>query len=104
MLTDIILALLPSLCVSMIMALYNHRQSKRDMAAQAREALRAEGEAVQVSLLVSTAKLSYALAMARVNGSVNGEVEDGINQYREAMKAFKKFERKIVAATNRISE
>ncbi len=101
MLTDIILALLPSLCVSMIMALYNHRQSK---AAQAREALRAESEAVQVSLLVSTAKLSYALAMARVNGGINGEVEDGINQYREAMKAFKKFERKLVADTNRISD
>ena len=104
MLTDIILALLPSLCVSMIMALYTHRQSKRYKDAQAREALRAEGEAVQVSLLVSTAKLSYALAMASVNGSVNGEVEDGINQYREAMKAFKRFERKLVADTNRISE
>lgn len=104
MLTDIILALLPSLCVSMIMALYNHRQSKRYKAVQAREALRAESEAVQVSLLVSTAKLSYALAMARVNGGINGEVEDGINQYREAMKAFKKFERKLVADTNRISD
>ena len=66
MLYDVLLALLPSLCVSIIMALYNHRQSKRYKAAQAREALRAEGEAVQVSLLVSTAKLSYALAMARV--------------------------------------
>lgn len=104
MLTDIILALLPSLCVSMIMALYNHRQSKRYKAAQAREALRAESEAVQVSLLVSTAKLSYALAMAAKRGAANGEVEDGINQYREAMKAFKKFERKLVADTNRISE
>ena len=46
MLYEILLALLPSLCVSIIMALYNHRQSKRYKDAQAREALRAEGEAV----------------------------------------------------------
>lgn len=104
MLYEILLALLPSLCVSMIMALYTHRQSKRYKDAQAREALRAEGEAVQVSLLVSTAKLSYALAMAAKRGAANGEVEDGITQYQEAMKAFKKFERKLVADTNRISD
>lgn len=104
MLYDILLALLPSLCVSLVMALYNRRQSKRYKDAQARETLRAEAEAVQVSLLVSTAKLSYALAMAAKRGAANGEVEDGITQYQEAMKAFKKFERKLVADTNRISD
>lgn len=104
MLYDILLALLPSLCVSLVMALYNRRQSKRYKDAQARETLRAEAEAVQVSLLVSTAKLSYALAMAAKRGMANGEVEDGITQYQEAMKAFKAFERRLVADTNRISE
>ena len=44
-----------------------------------------------------TAKLSYAIAMAWKRGTPNGEVEDGIEQYKEAMTAFKKFERKLVA-------
>lgn len=101
---DIILALLPSLCVSIIMAIYNYLQAKRYKDAQARESLRAEGESLQVSLLVSTAKLSYAVAMAVKRGAANGEVEDGIAQYQEAMREFKKFERKLVADTNRISD
>ena len=52
---------------------------------------------MQLALLVATAKLSYAVAMAWKRGEPNGEVEDGIEQYREAMTAFKRFERKLVA-------
>ena len=97
MLETIIMALLPSLCVSIIMALYNRKQSKRDEAALEREEQRCESERVKLALLVATAKLSYAVAMAWKRGEPNGEVEDGIEQYREAMTAFKRFERKLVA-------
>ena len=97
MLETIIMALLPSLCVSIIMALFNRKQSKRDEAAREREAQRSESEGVQLAMLVATAKLSYAVAMAWKRGEPNGEVEDGIEQYREAMTAFKRFERKLVA-------
>ena len=97
MLETIIMALLPSLCVSIIMALFNRKQSKRDEAAREREAQRSESEGIQLALLVATAKLSYAVAMAWKRGEPNGEVEDGIEQYREAMTAFKRFERKLVA-------
>ena len=61
---------------------------------------RLEAENVQVSLLVASAKLSYALAMAAKRGAPNGEVEDGVEQYREAMRAFKRLERKLVARNN----
>ena len=97
MLETIIMALLPSLCVSIIMALFNRKQSTRDEAARERETQRSESEGVQLALLVATAKLSYAVAMAWKRGEPNGEVEDGIEQYREAMTAFKRFERKLVA-------
>ncbi len=97
MLETIIMALLPSLCVSIIMALYNRKQSKRDEAALEREEQRCESERVKLALLVATAKLSYAVAMAWKRGEPNGEVEDGIEQYREAMMEFKQFERKLVA-------
>lgn len=90
-------AILPSLCVAVVMAVFNRRQKKKDEAASEREARRVEAESVQVSLLLATAKLSYAIAMAWKRGTPNGEVEDGVEQYKEAMTAFKKFERKLVA-------
>ena len=65
-----------------------------------REEARLEAENVQVSLLVASAKLSYALAMAVKRGAPNGEVEDGVEQYKEAMTAFKRLERKLVAQNN----
>lgn len=97
---EIIQAALPSLLVGVVMALFNRGQKKRDAATREREAERLEAENVQVSLLVASAKLSYALAMAAKRGAPNGEVEDGVEQYREAMKAFKRLERKLVAQNN----
>lgn len=92
-----ITALLPSLCVSVIMTIFTAQQKKREERAKERESVRKDGEKVQLSLLLATAKLAFAVAMAVKNGKPNGEVEDGIDQYREAMKDFKKFERELVA-------
>ena len=97
---EIVQAALPSLLVSVVMAVFGRKQKKRDAATREREAARLEAENVQVSLLVASAKLSYALAMAVKRGAPNGEVEDGVEQYREAMKAFKRLERKLVAQNN----
>ena len=97
---EIIQAALPSLLVGVVMALFNRGQKKRDAATREREAARLEAENVQVSLLVASAKLSYALAVAVKRGAPNGEVEDGVEQYREAMRAFKRLERKLVARNN----
>ena len=97
---SVVQAALPSLLVSVVMAVFGRKQKKRDAATREREAERLEAENVQVSLLVASAKLSYALAMAAKRGAPNGEVEDGVEQYREAMKAFKRLERKLVAQNN----
>lgn len=98
--SDIIQAALPSLLVSVVMAIFSLRLKKRDAASREREAARLDAENVQVSLLVAAAKLSYALAVAVKRGEPNGEVEDGIEQYKEAMRAFKKLERHLVAQAN----
>lgn len=97
---EIVQAALPSLLVSVVMAVFGRKQKKRDAATREREAARLDAENVQVSLLVATAKLSYALAVAVKRGAPNGEVEDGIEQYKEAMRAFKKLERHLVAQAN----
>lgn len=89
-------AALPSLCVSVIMMVFNRRQSRRDENTQRRDAMQKRSEQVQLDLTLATAKLSYAVAMAMKNGHPNGEVEEGVEQYKTAMRSFKKFERELI--------
>lgn len=89
-------AALPSLCVSVIMMIFSRRQSKRDAKAQLLEDMKKNSEQVQLDLMLATAKLSYAVAMAMKNGHPNGEVEEGVEQYKNAMRSFKKFERELI--------
>lgn len=92
----LIAAILPSLCVSIIMLIFNRGQSKRDEKTRMRDTQRRNSEQVQLSLMLASAKLSYAVAMAYKRGEPNGEIEEGVNQYNEAMNEFKKFERNLV--------
>lgn len=96
---EFIIAIMPSIFVGIVMAIYNRKQSKRDDDAKEREELRIEGENVRLNLLLSANKLSYAVAMAIKRGTPNGEVEEGIEQYKTAMEEFKRFERKLVTKT-----
>lgn len=96
---ELILAILPSILVGIVMHFFNKKQNKRDDDAKEREELRIEGENVRLNLLLSANKLSYAVAMAIKRGTPNGEVEEGIEQYKKAMDEFKKFERKLVTKT-----
>ena len=93
---EFIFAILPSIVVSIVMFFFNKKQSKRDDDAKEREELRIEGENVRLNLLLSANKLSYAVAMAIKRGTPNGEVEEGIGQYKKAMDEFKEYERKLV--------
>ena len=90
-------AIAPSLIVGIVMGLWSLGQKRREEAAAAREAERLQAEQVRISLLMASAKLSYATAVAMKRGYANGEVEDGIKQYQEAITQFKQFERKLVA-------
>lgn len=96
---ELFIAILPSITVGILMALFNKKQNKRDEYAKEREELRIEGENVRLNLLLSANKLSYAVAMAIKRGTPNGEVEEGIEQYKTAMEEFKRFERKLVTKT-----
>mgnify|MGYP000670848239 CR=1 FL=1 len=89
---EILFAILPSLCVSVIMLFFNRRQAKRER----EEKARASQDRTQLSLLLATAKLSYASAIAIRDHKTNGEMADGVKQYQEAMHEFKKYERELV--------
>lgn len=53
-----------------------------------------EKECVKLALLVATAELSHAIAMAIKRGTANGEVEAAIERYDIAIEKFRDFERK----------
>lgn len=90
-------AVLPGLVVGIVMGFFNHQQKARDQQAEETDIQRKRSEQVRISLLVAAAKLSYAVAMAVKRGKPNGEIEEGIDQYREAIIAFKQFERELLA-------
>ena len=90
-------AVLPSLIVAVVMAIWNAREKKRYEEARERESQRLKSESLRISLLLAAAKLSYATAMAIKRGHANGEVEVGVDAYKKAMRDFKEFERELVA-------
>lgn len=97
MIESIISAIAPGLIVGIVLAVWERRQKRRDRQAQTAEGQRIRSESLRVSLLVAAAKLSYATAVALRDGHCNGEVADGIEQYKAAMRQFKEFERELVA-------
>ena len=90
---DFIYAILPSLLTGIILSVWNFRQNKRENVREERETHRRESEMLRISLLVATAQLSRAVAMAIKRGSPNGEIEEGLEKYNSAMEEFREFER-----------
>lgn len=90
-------AILPSIVVGIVMALWNKSQKKRDELTEEKERERVKSELLRISLLVASAQLSYAVAMAVKRGKPNGEIEVGIAQYDKAMSKFREFEREQLA-------
>lgn len=90
-------AVVPSICVGIVMAFWNEQQKKREQDQLQREKERVKSERLRISLLVSTAQLSYAVAMAWKRGKPNGEVEVGVEAYNRAMDEFREYERELIA-------
>lgn len=90
-------AVAPSVLVGVILAVWNGRQKQRDQEQLRREQARVKSERLRISLLVSTARLSYAVAMAWKRGKPNGEVEVGVAAYDRAMEEFREYERELMA-------
>ena len=98
-LSRLLWACVPSLIVGVTMALWNKQQKKRDDERRESEKERIKSETLRISLLLATAQLSYASAMAIKRGSPNGEMETAFGQYNEAMKEFRQFEREQLVKT-----
>lgn len=89
--------MLPGIVVGIVMAIWNRRQKARDERAEQKDKERVQSELLRISLLVASAQLSYAVAMAVKRGKPNGEIEIGVKQYEKSMDEFRKFEREQIA-------
>ena len=88
-----LLGLLPGLATAVIVFYVQRRQNKNDAKEEGlAKAKRAETK-LSLDLQMATAKLSYAVAMAVKRGTPNGEIEEGIKAYKDALEEFQKFER-----------
>ena len=80
-----------------ILSFWNDSRKRKQEEETATESLSEESEYVKLSLLCATAQLSRAVAIAYKRGYANGEVEEGLAQYENAMARFRELERKIIA-------
>lgn len=96
MIETIIMAILPSLTVGILLAIFNRKQQKKSSEIEEEKEARLESEYLQLNLTVATAQLSYAVAMAVKRGEPNGEIEEGIKAYDKAIRDFRKFEKKQI--------
>ena len=90
---EIFFALLPSLLVSVYMVFFNRHVNKKDKYSESFDQARRQSDQLKLSLLMATAQLTYAVAIAIKRGHPNGEIEEGIEQYDDALKRFREFER-----------
>ena len=87
----IIIAALPSLLVGVMLAVFNRRQAKRDKDVDRRAEARKQESLLSMKMLMASAKLSYAVAMAIKRGRPNGEVEEGVDAYEDARRDYLNF-------------
>ena len=73
------------------MAFFTRAQKRRDEETDERAKARQKESLLALELNMSTAKLSYATAVALKRGHANGEVEEGIKAYNEAKKKYVDF-------------
>lgn len=86
-----IVAVLPSIFVTLVLGIFERRQKKRDAETDARAAARKRESLLGLKLTMASAKLSFAVAMAVKRGHANGEVEDAVRDYEAARGEYLQF-------------
>lgn len=70
---------------------FQRSQKKRDDKKEALDEARKEESLLLLELVMASAKLSYACAVAIKRGKANGEVEEGVKAYEDAKAKYYHF-------------
>lgn len=90
-------AVVPSIIVSVVMAIWNKKQKDAENKKKEEEKIVEKGRNLQISLLVATSSLAYAVGMAVKRGHANGELDFAIEEYNKAISDFREYERELVS-------
>lgn len=94
-----ILALIPSLLTGGVLAIFTIKVQRAAKTRETEEKKRRKEAKLNLDLTFATAQLSFASAMALKRGHANGEVEEAVKVYEDALKSYRKFEREQIADT-----
>ena len=86
--TTAIAAAVPSVLCGLFMAWFNRQQKRRSENANRHLRAQKEESLLHLDLMMATAKLAYATAVAIKRGRANGEVEEGIAAYEQAKSKY----------------
>ena len=88
-----VVSLAPTVLTGVAIFYLQRAQKRRDKKEETRIQTRRREIRLMIDLQIATAKLAYATAEAIKRGKANGEVEEGIGAYKEALEEFREFER-----------
>lgn len=86
--TTAVAAAVPSVLCGLFMAWVNRQQKRRSENEDRHLRAQKEESLLHLDLMMATAKLAYATAVAIRRGRANGEVEEGIAAYEAARKKY----------------
>lgn len=89
--TAAVSAVIPSMVCGIFMAWFNRKQKRRSENEDRHLRAQKEESLLHLDLMMATAKLAYAAAVAIKRGRANGEVEEGIAAYEAARKKYLAF-------------
>lgn len=87
----IIMGITETIFTAMLIFYLQRKQNKLDKLKEKHEQARKEESLLQMELIMASAKLSYACAVALKRGKANGEVEEGTKAYEEAKDKYYHF-------------
>lgn len=90
---QILTACASPIIVGVVLGVWNRKQNKRVTEDEEKENRTVQKEVLELNLLLASAQLTYAVAMAVKRGTPNGEMETAIKRYEKAMEKFQLFER-----------
>ena len=85
---DWLISIVPTVAIGIFMLYFERRMKKSDSISEERAAARKEECLLALDLQMSTAKMSYATAVALKRGYANGEVEEGIESFEGSKKKY----------------
>lgn len=87
----ILLSAVQTVVISMVIYFLQRAQSNKDKQSKRHEQAKTRESLLLLELVMASAKLSYACAVALRRGKVNGEVEEGVNAYQDAKEKYYDF-------------